>query len=85
MPWTATRSPGRAGEFLSPLYDVTPSHSRGAASAGAGHHSGPARCSILPSRDRETNGTRSDLVAFPLSDWSKANSDRSEPPLRKSR
>ena len=40
MPWTATRSPGRAGEFLSPLYDVTPSHSRGAASAGAGHHSG---------------------------------------------
>jgi hypothetical protein len=43
------------------------------------------RCSILPSRDRESSRKRSDLGSFPESDWSRANSDRSEPPLRRSR
>ena len=44
-----------------------------------------ARYSILPSRDRESSGKRCDLVSFPLSDRSKASSDRSEPPFCESR
>ena len=60
MPWTATRSPGRAGEFLEALYVVTPAHSRGAASADASsagtaasvlvgdHHFGVASVAATP-------------------------------------
>ncbi len=43
------------------------------------------RCSILPSRESESSGERSDLVSFPPPERSRARSDRSEAPCRKSR
>jgi hypothetical protein len=58
------------GDPASPALSITPPVSRSRA----------AHCHILPSRDRETSGTRSGRVYFPLSDWSKSSSDRPEPP-----
>ena len=43
------------------------------------------RYPILPSRNRESSGKSCDLIASPLSDRSKAGSDRSVPPVCESR